>query len=141
MEKADIGVVGLAVMGENLILNMESKGFRVACYNRTVSKVDNFVRGRARDKNVLGTHTLEEFVDALKTPRRAMLMVKAGEPVDAFIEHLVPLLERGDVIIDGGNSFFGDTIRRTRYHASFEAKCRPAIPTGATGPAFVRTPC
>jgi len=130
MEKADIGVIGLAVMGENLILNMESRGFRVACYNRTISKVDRFVSGRARDKNILGTHTLEEFVGALKRPRRAMLMVKAGEPVDAFIEHLVPLLERGDVIIDGGNSFFGDTIRRTRY---LEEKGLLFIGTGVSG--------
>jgi 6-phosphogluconate dehydrogenase len=123
-------VIGLAVMGENLILNMESRGFRVACYNRTISKVDRFVSGRARDKNILGTHTLEELVGALKRPRRAMLMVKAGEPVDAFIEHLVPLLERGDVIIDGGNSFFGDTIRRTRY---LEEKGLLFIGTGVSG--------
>ena len=115
MKKADIGVVGLAVMGENLILNMESKGFTVAAYNRTVSKVDRFVQGRAKGKNIIGTHSIEEFVAALERPRKAMLMIKAGKPVDDFIELLIPHLEEGDIIIDGGNSFFGDTIRRTRY--------------------------
>ena len=87
-QKADIGVVGLAVMGENLILNMESKGFTVACYNRTVSKVDKFVEGRAKDKNIIGTHDLAEFVDSLKRPRKLMVMIKAGEPVDKFIENV-----------------------------------------------------
>jgi 6-phosphogluconate dehydrogenase len=115
MKKADIGVVGLAVMGENLILNMESKGFTVACYNRTVSKVDRFIEGRAKGKNIIGTRSVEEFCDALAKPRKAMLMVKAGQPVDNFIELLLPHLEEGDIIIDGGNSFYGDTIRRTRY--------------------------
>jgi len=130
MKKADIGVVGLAVMGENLILNMESKGFTVAAYNRTVSKVDRFVQGRAKGKNVIGTHSIEEFVAALERPRKAMLMIKAGQPVDDFIELLVPHLEAGDIIIDGGNSFFGDTIRRTRY---LEEKGLLYIGTGVSG--------
>jgi 6-phosphogluconate dehydrogenase len=115
MKKADIGIVGLAVMGENLILNIESRGFTVAAYNRTVSKVDRFVQGRAQGKNIIGTRSIEELVDALAKPRKIMLMIKAGQPVDDFIEELLPHLEEGDIIIDGGNSFFQDTIRRTRY--------------------------
>jgi 6-phosphogluconate dehydrogenase len=115
MKKADIGIIGLAVMGENLILNMESKGFTVACYNRTVSKVDDFISGRGAGKNIIGTHSIGAFVAALARPRKAMLMVKAGQPVDGFIELLLPHLEPGDIIIDGGNSFFGDTIRRTGH--------------------------
>jgi 6-phosphogluconate dehydrogenase len=130
MEKADIGVIGLAVMGENLILNMESKGFAVACYNRTVSKVDHFVEGRAKGKRIIGTHSIEEFCDVLDRPRKAMLMVKAGQAVDDFIELLLPHLEEGDIIIDGGNSFFGDTIRRTRY---LEGKGLLYIGTGVSG--------
>ncbi|MCX7590041.1 MAG: decarboxylating NADP(+)-dependent phosphogluconate dehydrogenase [Kiritimatiellae bacterium] len=113
-KKADIGLVGLAVMGENLILNIESKGFTVACYNRTVSKVDDFVNGRGKGKNIIGCHSIEELVAALKKPRRIMLMVKAGKPVDEFIALLLPHLERGDIVIDGGNSHFQDTTRRTR---------------------------
>jgi 6-phosphogluconate dehydrogenase len=117
-DKADIGLVGLAVMGENLILNMESKGFTVACFNRTVSKVDDFViNGRGKGKNIIGCRSIEEFVAKLEKPRRAMLMVKAGKPVDEFIELLIPHLEKGDIIIDGGNSHFPDTIRRTKYLA------------------------
>jgi 6-phosphogluconate dehydrogenase len=130
MEKADIGVIGLAVMGENLILNMESKGFTVACYNRTVSKVDRFIEGRAKGKKIVGTHSIEEFCDVLARPRKAMLMVKAGQPVDDFIELLLPHVEEGDIIIDGGNSFFGDTIRRTRY---LEGKGLLYIGTGVSG--------
>jgi len=130
MKKADIGIVGLAVMGENLILNMESKGFAVAAYNRTVEKVDRFVQGRAKGKNVIGTHSIEEFAAALKRPRKVMLMIKAGKPVDDFIELLIPHLEAGDIIIDGGNSFFGDTIRRTRY---LEEKGLLYIGTGVSG--------
>jgi 6-phosphogluconate dehydrogenase len=130
MKKADIGVIGLAVMGENLILNIESKGFTVACYNRTVSKVDDFVNGRAREKKIVGTHSVEEFAAALARPRKAMLMVKAGQPVDDFIDLLIPHLEEGDIIIDGGNSFFGDTIRRTRY---LEEKGLLYIGTGVSG--------
>jgi len=130
MEKADIGIVGLAVMGENLILNMESKGFTVACYNRTVSKVERFLAGRAKGKRIIGAHTIEELVDALARPRKVMLMIKAGKPVDDFIDQLLPHLEEGDIIIDGGNSFFGDTIRRTRY---VESKGLLYIGTGVSG--------
>ncbi len=115
MSKADIGVVGLAVMGENLILNMESKGFTVACFNRTTSKVDHFVEGRAKGKNIIGCHSIEEFVASIECPRKIMLMVKAGAVVDKFIETILPHIEKGDVIIDGGNSHFPDTIRRTKY--------------------------
>lgn len=102
MSKADIGLIGLAVMGENLVLNMESKGFKVAVFNRTVEKVKDFIEGRGKGKNIIGTYSLEELVGALKKPRKVMLMVKAGKPVDDFIEKLIPLLEEGDIIIDGG---------------------------------------
>ncbi len=115
MKKADIGLVGLAVMGENLVMNMMSKGFTVAVYNRTTQKVDNFVNGRAKGQTVIGTHSIQELADNLSKPRKVMLMVKAGAPVDAFIEQLLPYLETGDIIIDGGNSHFPDTVRRTRY--------------------------
>ena len=114
MQKADIGLIGLAVMGENLVMNMESKGFRVAVYNRSAEKVENFIKGRAAGKNIVGTYTLEQLIQNLERPRRVMLMVKAGAPVDHFIEKLIPLLEAGDIIIDGGNTHFPDTIRRTR---------------------------
>jgi len=127
---ADIGLIGLAVMGENLILNMESKGFTVACYNRTVSKVDDFVMGRGAGKRIIGCHSIEEFVRSLKTPRKVMLMVKAGPAVDDLIEQLLPLLENGDIMIDGGNSLFEDTIRRTKY---VEGKGRLYIGTGVSG--------
>jgi 6-phosphogluconate dehydrogenase len=115
MSKADIGLVGLAVMGENLVLNMESHGFTVSVYNRTVNKVNNFANGRGKGKNIIGTQTIEELVGSLKSPRKVMLMVKAGKPVDDFIELLIPHLDKGDIIIDGGNSHFPDTIRRTKY--------------------------
>ena len=128
--KADIGLVGLAVMGENLVLNMESKGFTVAVYNRTVDKVQAFLNGRGKGKNLIGAHTIEELVGALKSPRKVMLMVKAGKPVDDFIELLIPHLEKGDVIIDGGNSHFPDSIRRTRY---LESKGLLFIGTGVSG--------
>ncbi|MBN1659016.1 MAG: decarboxylating NADP(+)-dependent phosphogluconate dehydrogenase [Anaerolineae bacterium] len=114
-DQADMGIIGLAVMGENLVLNMESKGFTVAVYNRTVSKVDAFLAGRAAGKNIIGTRTIEAFCASLKRPRKAMIMVKAGAAVDGVIEQLLPCLEPGDIIVDGGNSFFGDTVRRTRY--------------------------
>ncbi len=113
-KKADIGLVGLAVMGENLILNMESKGFTVACYNRTVEKVRNFVEGRAKGKNIIGCESIEALTASLKRPRRVMLMVKAGQPVDDFIAQVLPYLAKGDIVIDGGNSHYPDTIRRTR---------------------------
>lgn len=114
MKKADIGVVGLAVMGENLVLNMESKGFTVAVYNRTTSKVKKFVDGRGSDKNIIGAYSIEELVEAIEKPRKIMIMVKAGKPVDAFIDTILPLLDEGDILIDGGNSYFKDTIRRTK---------------------------
>ncbi len=114
MSKADIGLIGLAVMGENLVLNMESKGFSVAVYNRTVERVTKFIEGGAKGKNIIGTKTVQELVDALKTPRKVILMVKAGQPVDDFIEQLIPYLDKGDIIIDGGNSHYPDTVRRTK---------------------------
>ncbi len=111
-KQCDIGLIGLAVMGENLVLNMESKGFSVAVYNRTTEVTDKFAAGKAKGKNIVPTKTMEEFVAALSRPRKAMIMVKAGGPVDAVIGQLTPLLEKGDVIIDGGNSLFTDTQRR-----------------------------
>src|ERR1700682_2415508 len=110
----DIGLIGLAVMGENLVLNMESKGFSVAVFNRTTEVTEKFAAGRAKGKNIQPTRTMEEFVAAIKRPRKAMIMVKAGAPVDAVIGQLAPLLEKGDVIIDGGNSLFTDTQRRCK---------------------------
>ena len=112
--QCDIGLIGLAVMGENLVLNMESKGFTVAVFNRTVEVTDKFAASKAKGKNIQPTRTMEEFAGALKRPRKAMIMVKAGAPVDAVISQLVPLLEKGDVIIDGGNSLFTDTQRRCK---------------------------
>ncbi len=113
-QQADIGLIGLAVMGQNLVLNMDDHGFTVAVYNRTTSKVDRFINNEAQGTKVIGTHSLEELVSVLKRPRRVMIMVKAGWPVDATIEKLVPLLEPGDIIIDGGNSHFPDSTRRTK---------------------------
>ena len=130
MPQADIGLIGLAVMGQNLVLNMSDKGFTVAVYNRTVSKVDDFLRGEAAGKSILGSHGLQEFIGLLKKPRRVMLMVKAGAPVDEFIEHLLPHLEGGDIIIDGGNSNFNDTTRRTQY---LQSKGLLYIGTGVSG--------
>jgi 6-phosphogluconate dehydrogenase len=112
MAEADIGLIGLAVMGQNLVLNMNDHGYTVAVYNRTVSKVDDFLAGPARGTRVIGTHSLEEFIDKLKRPRRVMLMVKAGDPVDEFIDLCVPFLQPGDIMIDGGNSLFTDSTRR-----------------------------
>jgi len=112
MANADIGLIGLAVMGQNLVLNMADHGFTVAVYNRTISKVDDFTAGPAAGKSIIGTHTLEAFCQSLKAPRRIMLMVKAGSPVDDFIELLKPHLDEGDIIIDGGNSLYTDTQRR-----------------------------
>jgi 6-phosphogluconate dehydrogenase len=114
MSTCDIGLIGLAVMGENLVLNMESRGFHVAVFNRTTSVVEAFEAGRGKGKNFVFAKTLKDFVAALKRPRRAQIMVKAGAPVDAVIDQLVPLLEPGDVIIDGGNSLWTDTQRREK---------------------------
>src|SRR6478609_1116088 len=114
MSQSDIGLIGLAVMGENLVLNMESKGFRVSVFNRTTSVTEKFAANRAKGKNIVPTKTLEEFVQSLARPRKAQIMVKAGAPVDAVIEQLVPLLEPGDIIIDGGNSLWTDTQRREK---------------------------
>lgn len=113
--QADIGVIGMAVMGQNLVLNINDKGFSVAVYNRTTSKVDDFINGPAKGRETIyGAHSVEEFLSLLKKPRKIMLMVKAGETVDTFIDTLTPHLEKGDLIIDGGNSHFPDTIRRTK---------------------------
>ncbi len=126
----DIGLIGLAVMGENLALNIESRGFKIAVYNRTTSKVDELISGRAKGKNFVGCHSLEELVGALASPRKVMLMVKAGAAVDEFIEKLIPLLSPGDVIIDGGNTLFTETERRTQY---VESKGLLYIGTGVSG--------
>jgi len=127
---ADIAVIGLAVMGQNLILNMNDHGFTVVAYNRTVSKVDEFVAKEAAGTKIVGAHSIEEMVKLLKRPRRVMLMVKAGKPVDEFIELVLPHLEAGDIIIDGGNSLFEDTMRRTKY---LESKGLLYIGTGVSG--------
>src|ERR1700677_4603081 len=102
----DIGLIGLAVMGQNLVLNMNDHGFKVAVFNRTVSKVDDFVNNEAKGTEVVGAHSIEEFVGLLKRPRRVMLMVKAGDIVDQMIDHVLPHLEPGDIVIDGGNSLY-----------------------------------
>ncbi len=128
--KADIGLIGLAVMGENLVLNMESKGFRVAVFNRTVEKVDAFIAGRGAGKNFIGCHSIKEFCASLERPRKVMMLVKAGKAVDDFIEQVLPHLEPGDIIIDGGNSYFPDTIRRSKY---VESKGLLYIGTGVSG--------
>ncbi len=130
MSQADIGLIGLAVMGQNLVLNMADKGFTVSVFNRTVSKVDDFLAGEAKDKTILGAHSIEELVSQLKRPRRVMLLVKAGQPVDDFIDQVLPHLEAGDIIIDGGNSNFNDSIRRTKY---VESKGMLYIGTGVSG--------
>ncbi|MDB6064313.1 MAG: 6-phosphogluconate dehydrogenase [Pedosphaera sp.] len=128
--KADIALIGLAVMGQNLILNMNDHGFVVVAYNRTVSKVDEFLAKEAKGTQVIGAHSIPEMVALLKRPRRVMMLVKAGPPVDEFIEQLIPHLEPGDIIIDGGNSLFEDTIRRTKY---VESKGLLFIGTGVSG--------
>ena len=128
--QCDIGLIGLAVMGENLVLNMESKGFTVAVFNRTAEVTNRFANGKAKGKNIVPSATMEEFVAALKRPRKAMIMVKAGGPVDAVINQLAPLLEKGDVIIDGGNSLFTDTQRRCR---DLEAKGLHFVGCGVSG--------
>ena len=130
MKKSDIGLIGLAVMGENLVINMESKGFTVSVFNRSTEKVTKFVEGRAKGKNIVGTYSLEELVASLEKPRKVMMMVKAGVAVDDMIEKLLPLLEDGDIIIDGGNSHFPDTARRTAY---VESQGKLYIGTGVSG--------
>jgi len=127
---ADIGLIGLAVMGENLILNMANHGFTVAAFNRTVKVVDDFIKGRAKDKSIIGCHTPEDLVKHLKRPRKIMIMVRAGSPVDETIEKLIPYLEKGDILIDGGNSNFEDTIKRIKY---LEPKGFLFIGTGISG--------
>ena len=114
---SDIGLIGLAVMGENLILNMASKGYTVTAYNRSTDKVENFINGRAKGESIRGAYSVEELVQSLATPRKIMIMVKSGAPVDATIDQLLPLLDKGDIIIDGGNTHFPDTIRREKYCA------------------------
>src|SRR5664279_4065325 len=128
--KADIAVIGLALMGQNLILNMNDHGFTVAAYNRTVAKVDDFLNKEAKGTQVIGAHSIEEMVGLLKKPRRVMMLVKAGKPVDEFIDQILPHLEAGDIIIDGGNSLFEDTIRRAKY---VESKGMLYIGTGVSG--------
>lgn len=131
MEKlADIGLIGLAVMGENLVLNMESHGYTVAVFNRTTEKVDKFVNGRGSGKNFIGTHSIEELVKSLKRPRKVMMLVKAGAAVDSFIDQLIAHMEPGDIIIDGGNTHYPDTNRRTKY---VEEKGLLYIGTGVSG--------
>ncbi|MFT5369519.1 MAG: 6-phosphogluconate dehydrogenase, partial [Candidatus Latescibacterota bacterium] len=130
MSEADIGLIGLAVMGENLVLNMANHGHTVAVYNRTTSKVDDFINGRAQGKPIIGTHTVEELISKLKSPRRVMIMVQAGSAVDAVIDSLVPLLDEGDIIIDGGNTHFPDTVRRSK---DMEEKGILYIGTGVSG--------
>ncbi|HSO21692.1 MAG TPA: decarboxylating NADP(+)-dependent phosphogluconate dehydrogenase, partial [Chondromyces sp.] len=129
-EKADIGLIGLAVMGQNLVLNMNDHGFKVAVFNRTTGVVDEFLAGGAKGTGIVGAHSLEELVGALERPRRVMLLVKAGRPVDDFIERLIPLLEAGDIIIDGGNSNYNDTMRRV---AKVESAGLLYIGTGVSG--------
>ncbi|HET7349212.1 MAG TPA: decarboxylating NADP(+)-dependent phosphogluconate dehydrogenase [Acidobacteriaceae bacterium] len=126
----DIGLIGLAVMGQNLVLNMNDHGFKVAVFNRTVSKVDDFLANEAKGTQVVGAHSIQEFVSLLKRPRRVMLMVKAGDTVDQMIEHVLPYLEAGDIVIDGGNSLFTDSNRRTKDLA---AKGILFIGTGVSG--------
>ncbi|MBV9405777.1 MAG: decarboxylating NADP(+)-dependent phosphogluconate dehydrogenase, partial [Acidobacteriaceae bacterium] len=126
----DIGLIGLAVMGQNLVLNMNDHGYRVAVFNRTVSKVDDFLEHEAKGTQVVGTHSIEELVAALKRPRRIMLMVKAGDTVDQMIEQIVPHLEKGDILIDGGNSHYPDSTRRAR---ALKEKGILFIGTGVSG--------
>lgn len=130
MKKSDLGLIGLAVMGENLVMNMESKGFTVSVFNRTTEKVERFVNGRAKGKNIVGCYSLQQLVDSLEKPRKVMMMIKAGKPVDDMIEQLLPLLDDGDIIIDGGNSHFPDTMRRCAY---VESKGKLYIGTGVSG--------
>src|SRR6201996_5019824 len=128
--QADIALIGLAVMGQNLILNMNDHGFTVVAFNRTVEKVDHFLANEAKGTKIIGAHSLAEMVSKLKRPRRVMMLVKAGKAVDEFIEQLISLLEPGDIIIDGGNSLFDDTNRRVKY---CESKGLLYVGTGVSG--------
>ena len=128
--KAHIGLIGLAVMGENLVLNMTSKGFTVAVFNRTMEKVNRFISGRGADKNIIGCQSIEQLCDSLERPRKIMMLIKAGEAVDNVIESLMPFLDKGDIIIDGGNSHYPDTIQRCRY---VESKGLYYIGAGVSG--------
>ncbi|MDK2801704.1 MAG: 6-phosphogluconate dehydrogenase [Clostridiales bacterium] len=131
MKKSDIGLIGLAVMGQNLVLNMESKGYVISVYNRSAEKTKGFIEGPAKDKeNIQPFYNLDDFCESLKKPRKIMLMVQAGNPVDKVIEALLPLLEEGDVIVDGGNSFYKDTIRRSK---ALESKGIHFLGTGVSG--------
>src|SRR5262245_33095299 len=127
---ADIGLIGLAVMGENVVLNMDSHGYTVAVFNRTTSKVDEFLSGRGKGKKFVGAHSPKELVAAIKRPRKVMMLVKAGAAVDAVIDEVAPLLEPGDILIDGGNTHFPDTIRRLK---AANAKGLLYIGTGVSG--------
>ena len=128
--QGDIALIGLAVMGQNLILNMNDHGFTVVAYNRTISKVDDFLNDEAKDTNIIGAHSIEEMVNHLKRPRRVMILVKAGQPVDDLIDRIIPYLEMGDILIDGGNSLYQDTIRRTEH---LRARGLLFIGTGISG--------
>lgn len=130
MTKQNIGLIGLAVMGQNLVLNMESNGYSVAVYNRTAERTKELIEGKAKDKRIIGTYSFKELVGSLEKPRRIMLMIKAGKPVDDNIESLIPLLDKGDLIIDGGNSYFKNTIRRNK---ELSAKGILYIGTGVSG--------
>src|SRR5690554_6354509 len=129
-QRADIGLIGLAVMGENLVLNMESKGYTVAVFNRTVEKVNEFIAGRCKDKNFSGAQTLEDFIASIERPRKVMLLVKAGKPLDDFIDNLIPLSDHGDIITHGGDSHFSHTVRRTKY---VESKGPLILGSGSSG--------
>ena len=128
--QGDIALIGLAVMGQNLILNMNDHGFTVVAYNRTTSKVDDFLNDEAKDTNIIGAHSIEEMVSHLRRPRREMILVKAGQPVDDLIDRVIPYLELGDILIDGGNSLYQDTIRRTEH---LRARGLLFIGTGVSG--------
>jgi len=130
MSKAHFGLIGLGVMGENLVLNAERNGFSSVVYNRTYAKTEDFLSGRGAGLNIVGAHTLEEFVGALERPRRILMMIKAGEPIDAMIATLSPLLEDGDLLIDGGNSLYTDTERRVK---ELESKSFGFIGMGVSG--------
>src|SRR6201981_2481790 len=128
--QCDIGLIGLGVMGDTLVLNMESKGFSVAVFNRTTEVTDKFAATRAKGKNIQPTRTIEEFIGALKKPSKAQIMIKAGKPVDQVIAEIAPLMDKGDVIIDGGNSLFTDTQRRCK---EMEAKGIHYVGMGVSG--------